>query len=322
MSAPTADVLGSYLSEVLGTAVTVSTPRRVAMGQSRAMYIVDADYDGGTHRTILRVEQGGFLGSDSTTEVPVMQALHRANYPVAEVVAYEPTGSVIGEPFFLMSFVDGVATELVSTLDDYIRLLDRLHRYDPAEVGLGFLEQPQLPTGPANALVDKFERTYRSGLVGEPSPLLEEAIAWLRIHAPATDRVCVVHGDPGPGNYMHLDGHITAVVDWEFTHLGDEYFDWAYLIWMRGKRLMDPDAWTARIRDVAGIDLDPERLRYWRAVNYLMGACIDQTATRFYRERVMPAPNLLAISTGVHLSALRRLYDTVLAGRAPTVRLD
>jgi aminoglycoside phosphotransferase (APT) family kinase protein len=313
MAAPEADVLGAYLSEVLGTPVTVSTPTRVAMGQSRAMYVIDADYEGGTHRAILRVEQGGFLGSDSTTEVPVMQALHRAGYPVAEVVAYEPSGAVIGSPFFVMAFVEGVATELRSTLDDYIRLLDRLHRYDPVEVGLGFLAQPALPTGPAHALVDRFEVTYRSGLVGEPSPLLEEAIAWLRIHAPATDRVCVVHGDPGPGNYMHHDGRITAVVDWEFTHLGDEYFDWAYLIWMRGRRLMDPDAWIARIHDVVGVELDPARLRYWRAVNYLMGACIDQTAARFYRERLMAAPNLLAISTGVHLSALRRLYDTVLA---------
>jgi aminoglycoside phosphotransferase (APT) family kinase protein len=313
MSAPQADALGPYLSEVLGTTVTVSPPTRVAMGQSRAMYIVDAQYDGGSHRTILRVEQGGFLGSDSTTEVPVMQALYRAGYPVAEIVAYEPSGSVIGEPFFVMAFVEGVATELPSTLDDYIRLLAQLHSYDPAAVGLDFFVQPELPTGPAHALVDRFDATYRSGLVGEPSPLLEEAIAWLRIHAPASDRVCVVHGDPGPGNYMHLDGQITAVVDWEFTHLGDEYFDWAYLIWMRGKRLMDPDAWIARIRDVAGVELDRERLRYWQAVTYLMGACIDQTATRFYRERLMPAPNLLAISTGVHLSALRRLYDTVLA---------
>jgi len=313
MAAPRAEDLAPYLSQVLGTTVTMPMPTRVAMGQSRAMYIVDADYEGGSHKLIVRVEQGGFLGSDSTTEVPVMQALHRAGYPIAEVIAYEPTGGVIGEPFFVMAFVEGASTELPSTLDDYIRLLRRLHTYDPQEVGLGFLSSPALPTGPAQAIVDRFDATYRSGLIGEPSPLIEEAIAWLRIHAPATERVCVVHGDPGPGNYMHLDGRITAVVDWEFTHLGDEYFDWAYLIWMRGKRLMTPEQWIERIRDVAGVDLDPERLRYWRAVNYLMGACIDQTAAKFYRDRVMPAPNLLAIATGVHLSALRRLYDTVLA---------
>lgn len=313
MSAPTAEALAPYLSDVLGRPVTVSAPQRVAMGQSRAMYIVDADYEGGPHRCIVRVEQNGFLGSDSTTEVPVMQALFRAGYPVAEVIAYEPTGSVIGEPFFVMAFVDGVSTELPSTIDESIVLLDRLHRYDPAEVGLGFLATPELPTGPALALVDRFEATYRSGLIGEPSPLLEEAVAWLRIHAPASDRVCVVHGDPGPGNYMHLEGRITAVVDWEFTHLGDEYYDWAFLIWMRGKRLMTPEEWLDRIRSVVGLELDRDRLQYWRAVNYLMGACIDQTAARLYRDRVMPAPNLLAISTGVHLSALRRLYETVLA---------
>ena len=305
--------LGEYLSSALGEPVRVDRLARVAMGQSRAMYLLDGAVGGVDRRLVVRVEQHGMLGSDSTTEVPVMRALFRAGFPVAEVLAYEPTGDVLGQPFFVMSFVEGVSTEDPATLDEYLRLLHRLHHFDPAELGLDALTSPPLPTGPAHTLLDRWEQTYRSGLVGEPSPLLEEAIAHLRRTAPATDRLCIVHADPGPGNYMHLDGRVTALVDWEFTHLGDEYDDWAYLIHMRGRRALTPDEWIDRIHRVTGVEIDRERLHYWRGVNHLMGAAIDQTCTKLYHDRVVPVPNLLAIGTGVHLSALRRLYDVVLA---------
>jgi hypothetical protein len=39
---------------------------------------------------------------------------------------------------------------------------------------------------------------------------------------------------------------------------------------------------------------------------------VDQTAHRIYVDGQVQAPNLLAIGTGVHLSALKRLCDAVL----------
>lgn len=58
-----------------------------------------------------------------------------------------------------------------------------------------------------------------------------------------------------------------------------------------------------RIRDVIGVEIDPERLRYWRAVKHLLGVSIDQTATRLYAERVEVAPNLWAIPARRSISA-------------------
>ena len=69
----------------------------------------------------------------------------------------------------------------------------------------------------------------------------EQAIAKLLATAPTSERISIVHADPGPGNYLHSTGRVTALVDWEFTHLGDAYDDWAYLIFMRGKRVMSPE---------------------------------------------------------------------------------
>lgn len=121
-----------------------------------------------------------------------------------------------------------------------------------------------------------------------------------------------MHGDPGPGNYLHVEGKLTAVVDWEFTHLGDPDEDWAYLIAMRGAPYLSEPEWLDRIKRIVGVEIDAERLRYWKAVNFLKGVCIDQTSHRIYANRLNPAPNLLAIGTGVHLGALKRLCDAVL----------
>lgn len=305
--------LAAYLGRELGSTVAIHSAKRVAMGQSRAMYIVEAERGAKRERLVVRVEQHGLLGTESGPEVGIMRALHGAGFPVAEVVAYEPTGEVLGQPFFVMTFVDGASTPAEETIDEYLHWLVRLHELDLDTLDLGFLDRPAPGTASALAQVDRWESTYRSGLLGEPSPLVEEAIVWLRHNAPSTERPCLVHADPGPGNYMHTDGRITALVDWEFTHIGDEYDDWAYLIAMRGAASMSAEAWVDRIRSVTGIDLDLERLRYWKAIKFLMGAAIDQTAMRLYLQREETGPNLLAIGTGIHLMAVRSLYDAVLA---------
>jgi len=283
------------------------------MGQSRAMYIVELDAEGaGRRKVVVRVEQWGLLGTDSRDEVRVMRALRDAGYPVAEILSYEPGDAVLGQPFFVMDVVEGTSAYTRESLDPYVTALERLHRMDPRETKLDFLEEPRGPRDPALLQVERWYGIYRSGLVGEPSPLVEEAAQWLRNRAPSSERVTIVHGDPGPGNYLHVDGELRAVVDWEFTHMGDPEEDWAYLISMRGMGAMDEAAWIDYLAAHVGVKLDRERLHYWKALNFFKGACIDQTALRIYVDGHNRAPNLLAIGTAVHLSALQRLADAVL----------
>jgi len=311
--------LATYLSRELGRGpLRVVSASRIAMGQSRAMYRVEIESAAAgaappeRRSVIVRVEQWGLLGTDSSEEVRAMQALHAAGFPAAKVFCYERSHDILGQPFFVMELLPGTSVFEPATTDEYVRALHRLHQLDWRAAGLDFFPVPQGPQDSALLQVERWYSIYRWALVGEPSPLVEEAAEWLRRHAPATERVTVVHGDPGPGNYLHEDGRIVALVDWEFTHLGDPEEDWAYLICMRGVSVMGEDAWVKRIRDIVGIDLEPERLRYWKAVNYFKAACIDQTALKLYMDGTNTAPNLLAIGTGVHLSALKRLCDTVL----------
>jgi aminoglycoside phosphotransferase (APT) family kinase protein len=307
--------LSGYLVEPLQATggVSITAEHRIAMGQSRAMYILDLEYSDvsgpRTRRVVARVEQHGHLGSDSRDEVAGMRALHASGFPVANVIAYEESDALLGQPFFVMDFVEGVSTWSEDTADEYVLRLHELHSLPIDDID--FLEPVSDGKGAALQEVERWYNTYHTHIVDEPSPLLEEAAQYLRNRAPDNDRVTLVHGDPGPGNYLHHEGRITALVDWEFIHLGDPYDDWAYLIWMRGAHALTEDQWIEKIEAIAGYRLDLERLHYWKAVNFLMGVCIDQTSHRIYVDGSNPAPNLLAIATGVHLSALKRLCDTV-----------
>ncbi|MCP5040967.1 MAG: phosphotransferase family protein [bacterium] len=304
--------LEAYLSDVLNDPCKVVHSSRMSMGQSRAMYICDLECKAaGGRKVVVRVEQWGLLGSDSRDEVQVMRALHRAGLPVADILAYEPTSQVLGQPFFVMDFVDGTSVFTRESLDPYVKAIASLHELDLAGLGIDFYEHPSGPRDSALMQIERWYDVYRKNLAGESSPLIEEAAQWLRNNAPETARPVLVHGDPGPGNYLHEAGELRALVDWEFTHIGDPDEDWAYLIAMRGMGVMDVDSWVAYLAETVGVTFEPDRLDYWIAVNMFKGACIDQTALGIYVRRECLAPNLLAIGTCVHLSALKRLVDTV-----------
>lgn len=309
--------LAAYLPGVLNVAgpVHISGGQRLAMGQSRAMYVFDLAYDGEQgpvqRKVVTRIEQFGHLGTDSSNEVGIMRALYAEGYPVANVLAYEESNDVLGQPFFIMDYVPGVSTFSETTVDEYIASMHRLHSIDTTTGKFDFLVRPDAPREAALQQVERWYETYRTHIVGEPSPLLEEATQWLRNRAPENGKITLVHGDPGPGNYLHDEDRVTAVVDWEFIHLGDPYDDWAYLIWMRGAPYLSEAEWIERIQKIAEYELDLERLHYWKAVNFLMGVCIDQTSHRIYVDQQNPAPNLLAIATGVHLGALKMLCNTI-----------
>jgi aminoglycoside phosphotransferase (APT) family kinase protein len=311
--------LEAHLRDVLapGGSCRVVSYSRIAMGQSRANFRVQVELKQGDAaptnlRLVVRIEQWGLLGTTSNDEVKTMRALHACGYPVARVLDHDLSTDILGQPFFVMEEIPGTSVHEPSTVDRYIGVLKQLHDIDWTGSGFAHLPRPADPRDAARIQVERWYRVYRDSLVGEPSPLLEEGAEWLRRNAPETARVTLVHGDPGPGNYMHQNGEITAVVDWEFTHLGDADEDWAYLIAMRGAGVMAEDEWVEHLRKVHGVVLDPERLRYWKAFNYYKGACLDQTALKLYVDGKIAAPNALAIATGVHLSALRRLAETVL----------
>jgi aminoglycoside phosphotransferase (APT) family kinase protein len=311
-----ADELGRltrWFAEVHGGPVEVERAIVVSGGHSRRMLRTALRTPQGPAEYIVRIEQGGTFGTEGTLEAGAMRALAEAGLP-APPVRWIEGPEVLGRPFFVMDFVPGSSAVDDDVLDAFVAALHQIHRSDPAVVS-GALGPVPDPATAVAAQIDRWEAIYRDS-AAEPVPLLDEAAAWLRTHLRPTGPTVVVHGDPGPGNFLSQDGRIVALTDWEFVHHGDAAEDWAYLAIIRGRKLAPPEAWFDRIERIAGTRLEPADRHAWEAFNQFKGACANLTALRLFRDGIASTPNLLAIGTAVHYRFLRRLADLV--AQSPT----
>jgi aminoglycoside phosphotransferase (APT) family kinase protein len=259
----------------------------------------------------VRVEQGGVFGTSGAAEFEFMQAVERLGFPAARVRWLEPTGAVIGQPFFVMDFIEGgvsgeredrtLAPDLAV---DFVRRLDELHHLDWS----GVIDGPP-PEQATHVQIERWAEVYRSSSA-LPVPLLEEGAAWLHANAPVLERVSLVHGDPGPGNFVHDGRRVLAFTDWEFSHLGDPTEDWSFLLSMRGARTMSADEWTALMRREVGVEVSAADMRYWRAFNFFKGACANRSCLRSFAGD-NPAPNMALIGTVLQQTFLRQLADLI-----------
>ena len=248
-----------------------------------------------------------------------MRSLAAAGYPVAPIVAEELTGSAIGEPFFVMDFIagaeaaDGTAPTDERAIDEataaeFVQTMHALHDLDGR--GFGFDIVPDQPSAATPLQIERWHAVYEAAST-TPDPLIEEAAAWLLYHAPPLERVAVVHGDAGPGNFVHANGRLVAVTDWEFAHLGDPAEDFAYCLAMRGARTMPRERWLALFADHAGFRLGDDEWRYWEAFNLFKGACANRTCLTLFTSGRNPSPNMAIIGTTLHQVFLRRLVEIV-----------
>jgi aminoglycoside phosphotransferase (APT) family kinase protein len=300
------DELARWISAQLGRPVAVAELRRITTGHSRANWFLEL---GDGSRFVVRAEQGGVFGTSSAAEFEFMGAVGRLGFPVARVRWLEATGTVLGQPFFVMEFVEGgvaagredrtLAPELAV---DFVHRLHELHELE----WQGVIDGPA-PSEATHVQIERWADVYRSS---SPMaiPLLEEGAAWLHHHAPPLDRVALVHGDPGPGNFVH-DGHrVLAVTDWEFSHLGDPTEDWSFLLAMRGARTMARDEWLDLVRREIGVEPTPDELRYWQAFNFFKGACANRSCLRAFASD-NPAPNMALIGTVLQQTFMRQMAD-------------
>jgi aminoglycoside phosphotransferase (APT) family kinase protein len=283
---------------------------RIGTGHSRAMLRVTF---GDGRRVVVRMEQGGVFGTSGAEEARVMRALRARGVPVADIVAEEPTGTITGRPFFVMSHIDGAeaAASGERDVDDvvaasFVSALAGLHRVDTADP-LGFDIVPASPDEATPGQVERWRSVYRAASP-EPIPLLEMAAAWLHHHAPPLDRLAVVHGDAGPGNFVHDGSSVVALTDFEFCHLGDPAEDWSFCLAMRGARTMARQRWLDLFA-ASGFTMSEERWRYWEAFNLFKGACANRTCLALFESGANRAPNMAIIGTTLHQVFLRRLVD-------------
>ena len=179
-----------------------------------------------------------------------------AGIPVPPVGLIEPTGAVLGTPFFLMDRLDGAVPPDVMpyTFGDNwlfdaapdqqaalqrntVEVLAKLHGIPGAAERFAFLDPAvtghEGPT-PLARNVAKIRAWYDYAIdaaEGSPrSPLIERGLAWLEANLPAEGDPVLIWGDSRIGNVMYRDFAPVAVLDWEMATLGPREMDLAWLV--------------------------------------------------------------------------------------------
>jgi aminoglycoside phosphotransferase (APT) family kinase protein len=302
-----AERVAAWLAAQFGARVSIARAEVIGGGFSRRMWRVSLLVDDVPRDVIVRIEQGGMFGTDSVTEVTAMRALHGAGFSVPAVLAVEESAAVLGEPFFVMEQVPGVVRLDDQGLDDIIRSVADLHRV-PVEVldASGRSAQQVVHDN-----IEYWRTMYREH--APESPLVEHGADWLHAHLEPTGPSVIVHGDAGPGNALFDPERGLTTIDWEFAHVGDAAEDWAYLALIRGRRIMDGDAWKARLAEVAGVDYAPDQWRTWLAFMHLRGACVNLSARSVFERGPRRTADQLAIGVAVHLRSLSQLSEITCA---------
>jgi aminoglycoside phosphotransferase (APT) family kinase protein len=242
---------------------------RMPGGNRRQAWIVDIDKNGIPNRLFLRLDASEPILGDPYTlkrEAAIYQGLAGADVRIPQLVAVHP-----GSKAMLVQFMPGSnvfhniadAVEKAAVARDFMEELARLHRLNPSsfQLGLGTLRCIKEHVEDELAVWDTM---YRSS--GRADPLLECALKWLKENVPDVPRPgVIVHGDAGPGNFLHQGGKIAALLDWELTHLGDPMED---LAWLSMRSVLEPfPDFDTRLREyeaAAGAAVDRERILYHR----------------------------------------------------------
>jgi aminoglycoside phosphotransferase (APT) family kinase protein len=236
---------GSLHLELLGEAMAVATcdgrwksleARLVSGGKSNLTFEISSEAGSAILR---RPPTSGVLPSahDMVREVRVQRALAHTPVPVAKVIMAEPSGELIGAPFYVMEKVPGYVirgelprdyvespAEGQALADCLIGVLFQLHDIDPELIGLADYGRPlDFMSRQVRRWKEqwKLTTTFEVKAIDELARRLEKTI-------PPLLRPSVVHGDYRLDNCMmslEKPYEINAVLDWELSTLGDAISD-------------------------------------------------------------------------------------------------
>ncbi|OEL22875.1 putative acyl-CoA dehydrogenase IBR3 [Dichanthelium oligosanthes] len=213
-------------------------------GQSNPTYCIQASAPGGeTRRYVLRKKPPGAILQSAHAverEYQVLKALGaHTDVPVPKVYCLCTDASVIGTPFYIMEYLEGIIypdnalpgvtpSKRRAIYFSTAKTLAAIHKVDVNAIGLqNFMFQ-----------VERWERQYLAS-TGEGKPAryqrMLDLARWLKEHVPEEDSSAgsgtgLVHGDYRADNLVFhpTEDRVIGVIDWELSTLGNQMCDVAY----------------------------------------------------------------------------------------------
>ncbi len=236
---PDIGILEQHLRQLGVPVAGPLTAERIPGGRSNETYRLGD----GVHRwAFRRPPLAGHTASahDVAREARVTRALEPTRVPVPPVISLCEDAGVMGGPFTVSAWIDGMVirdrseleqipdADLPGMCDSLIDVLVELHDADPAALGLGDFGRPD---GFVGRQVTLWRRQWEQVKTRDLRDL-ERLHARLEDRLPEAGDAAVLHGDYRIDNVI-LDpvdpSRVLAVLDWELSALGDPLTDVALM---------------------------------------------------------------------------------------------
>ncbi|MBI4300041.1 MAG: phosphotransferase family protein [Chloroflexi bacterium] len=302
------------------TNISVANLRRVPGGAAQETWFFDAQWQEGDEQVVRKLvlrrsQEGGPLATDRVTEFKVLKSLEATPVPVPRVYWAEGGSEWLERPFLIMDRLEGeVAFEAIADPErkravarDFVKALANLHALDWQKLGLSFLGVPQTAEECAEREVDRWASIYSREEL-EPQPLFEAELLWLRRNKPkSVERVSLLWGDVGPGNFIFRGDRVSGLIDAELAHLGDPMDDLGFLLWRsRARQMLPREELLETYERFSGIKVNEESVRYYQVLSNLKTAVMVNTATRGYCDGRSNAPHLAVVGLSIFRNNLQQ----------------
>jgi aminoglycoside phosphotransferase (APT) family kinase protein len=257
-------VVSRWLAEQTGTAPAVTVDSGVGANglSSETLILTIAWPDAAPRRFVMRL-------APSEQDIPMLPTYRldhqfellklvaeQTGVPIPAVRWLEATGELIGTPFLIMDYVDGVVPPDVlpytfggnwfadapaerqrELQDATVEVLAKVHALAEPATNFAFLSDgdPQATASPLRNRVQTIRSWYEYAITGVGRvDVLERAFDWLEDNWPtdaeATAPV-LCWGDARIGNVLYDDFQPVAVLDWEIATIGPRQLDIAWFIY-------------------------------------------------------------------------------------------
>lgn len=177
---------------------------------------------------------------DMVREARIQQLVKKQGVPVPEILAVCEDDSVLGVPFYIMSFLNG--TIITDTIPAYLgsipqreatsaAVLDTLIQLHQVDVSTGELATFGRPDGYLRRQVERFSALWDVNTTRD-LPDVARIGRWLEANIPESQAAAVIHGDFRAGNLMfapNAPARVMGILDWEMATVGDPLADLGYL---------------------------------------------------------------------------------------------
>ena len=241
-------LLSPWISKHLGRE-GARVVRELSGGNSNITLLVETDQG----KLVLRTPPADTISPSAhrgvEREARIMKALH-GHAPVPEVLGWCGDNEVIGRPFALIEYIDGlsITAQLPDAYEGVTAVNQLGEQLSDALAAIAVAPWQELELAdfgnPENFLQRQIERwlKLRSKAGVRELPQIAALGQWLLDNVPESAPVGIVHGD------YHLDNtlcsavrpELLAVIDWEMATIGDPLTDLGLFLMFWGPRAVEP----------------------------------------------------------------------------------